>query len=44
MTLTKSNVGEISNNIKQAASNLNIPGQIILSKPTITGAYSPNNN
>ncbi len=44
MTLTKSNVGEISNNIKQAASNLNIPGQIILSKPTSTGAYSPNNN
>ena len=43
VAITKSNVDEISKNITKTASNVNIQGQIILSKPTTTGAYLPNN-
>ena len=43
MTITKSNVSGISKNIMLKASDLNIQGQMILSKPTSIGAHSPNN-
>ena len=42
MTIVKSNVSEISKNIMQKASDLNIQGQMILTKPTRLGAHLPN--
>ena len=42
MALAKSNGPGISKNIMQKASDLNIQGQIILTKPTRLGAHLPN--
>ncbi len=42
MALAKSNIPGISKNIMQKASDLNIQGQIILTKPTRLGAHLPN--
>ena len=42
MTIVKSNVSEISKNIMQKASDLNIQGQMIFTKPTRLGAHLPN--
>jgi len=43
IAIAKSNVAKISENILQTASQFNIKGQIIHSKPTNLGAHFPNN-